>query len=73
MEFQVLVDRLIPESDLRRAIDDLLEAKKSGKELDRGPAVPEINAFIDSELKRLETEMPKRVNPRADVETLNDA
>lgn len=72
MEFQVLVDRLIPESDLRRAIDDLLEAKKSGKELDRGPAVPEINAFIDSELKRLETEMPKRVNPRADVETLNE-
>ena len=72
MEFQVLLDRLVPESDLRKAIDDLLEAKKSGKELDRGPAVPEINAFIESELRRLETEMPKRIHPRADVERLNE-
>jgi predicted nucleotidyltransferase len=72
MEFQTLVDRLISDSDLRRAIDDLLEAKKAGKEMDRGPAIPELNAFIDSELKRLETEMPRRVNPKADVERLND-
>lgn len=72
MEFQTLVERLISDSDLRRAIDDLLEAKKNGKELDRGPAIPEINAFIDSEFKRLETEMPRRVNPKVDVERLNE-
>ena len=72
MEFQILVDRLISDSDLKRAIDDLLEAKKNGKELDRGPAIPELNAFIDSELRRLETEMPRRVNPKADVERLNE-
>jgi hypothetical protein len=40
--------------------------------MDRGPAIPELNAFIDSELSRLEMEMPKRVNPRADVERLNE-
>jgi predicted nucleotidyltransferase len=72
MEFQTLVERLISDSDLRRAIDDLLEAKKNGKELDRGPAIPEINAFIDSEFKRLETEMPRRVDPKVDVERLNE-
>lgn len=72
MEFQTLVDRLISDSGLRRAIDDLLEAKRNGKELDRGPAIPELNAFIESEFKRLETEMPRRVNPKADVERLND-
>jgi predicted nucleotidyltransferase len=72
MEFGKLVNRLISDSGLRRTIDELLEAKKSGKELDRGPAIPELNAFIDSELSRLEMEMPKRVNPRADVERLNE-
>jgi predicted nucleotidyltransferase len=72
MEFQILVDRLVMDLDLRQAINDLLEAKKSGKELDRGPAIPELNAFIDAELKRLETEMPRRVNPKADVERLNE-
>jgi predicted nucleotidyltransferase len=72
MEFRILVDRLVSDSGLRRAIDNLLEAKKSGKELDRGPAIPELNAFIDSELRRLETELPKRVNPKADIERLNE-
>ena len=72
MEFQVLVDRLVTDSGVRQAIDDLLEAKKRGQELDRGPALPELNAFITSELKRLERDLPKRINPKADVERLNE-
>ena len=71
MEFSVLVDRLIPDGDLRQAINGLLEEKRNGQELDRGPAIPELNAFMDSELKRLERNLPQRKNPKADVEKLN--
>ena len=72
MEFSILVDRLVTDSTLKRAIEDLLEAKKQGQELDRGPAIPVISNFIQSELKRLEQEMPRQVNPKSDIERLNE-
>jgi predicted nucleotidyltransferase len=72
MEFSVLVERLVEDSDLKQAIADLLKAKMKGEELDRGPAIPVISDFIRSELKRLEKEMPRRVNPKADSEKLNE-
>ena len=40
-------------SDLRAAIDALVERKKAAEELDEGAAVPVINQFIDGELARL--------------------
>ena len=52
-EFQVLVDKLIEDKDLRRAIDVLLENKKQGKELDYGIKIPEISKFLDEHIKRL--------------------
>ena len=51
--FKVLVDRLLPSSPLRTAIEDLIEKKRAGAELDRGPKIPVISDFIDSELERL--------------------
>jgi len=72
MEFATLVDRLVTDSTLKHALEDLLEAKKQGQELDRGPAIPVISNFIQNELKRLEQEMPRQVNPKSDIERLNE-
>ena len=54
-------ESIVPSGELRRAIDDLLVAKRSGAELDNGPGIPAIGKFIDTELARLENvghEMP---------------
>jgi len=40
-------------SDLRAAIDALVERKKAAEELDEGAAVPVIYQFVDAELARL--------------------
>ncbi|MDP2276699.1 MAG: nucleotidyltransferase domain-containing protein [Nitrospirota bacterium] len=51
--FSVLVDQLLPVSPLRTAIEDLIKQKRAGAELDRGPRIPVISEFIDSEIERL--------------------
>ena len=53
MEFQVLVDRLLDEGEVRTAIQDLVRRKKAGEELDRGPRIPQISDFLVRELDRL--------------------
>ncbi len=52
-EFQKLFDAVVEEPDVRRAIDGLLEAKKSGEELRRGPRNEFISSFVERELARL--------------------
>lgn len=51
--FDQLVDAVAPD-DLRPAIARLLALKRAQGELDVGPPVPEINAFIEQELHRHE-------------------
>ncbi|MBT9171630.1 MAG: hypothetical protein DDT18_02018 [Actinobacteria bacterium] len=51
--FSVLVNQLLPVSPLRTAIEDLIKQKRAGAELDRGPRIPVISEFIDSEIERL--------------------
>ena len=53
MEFGALVEQCVKSSSLKQAIEDLLQRKRSGQELDRGPRIPAISDFIDSELERL--------------------
>ncbi len=52
--FEVLVERTVSSAPLRAAIEELLEEKKRGCELDRGPRIDAISTFIESELTRLE-------------------
>ncbi len=54
IEFGKLLDKFLPEGDLRLAIDQLIAEKKDGSELDRAPRIPAISDFIDSEAARLE-------------------
>jgi uncharacterized protein len=53
-EFQVLVERLITEPELKAEIDRLIAAKRAGAELDRGPRIALLSAFIERELERWE-------------------
>ncbi|MBN1345209.1 MAG: nucleotidyltransferase domain-containing protein [Phycisphaerae bacterium] len=55
-EFAALLDRLIDEAPLKRAIRRLLDDKTAGRELDQGPAIPEIAQFLDAQLARLSAE-----------------
>lgn len=52
IEFQKMLDAVVPAGELRNAIDELLRAKRSGAELDRGPRVPVISDYVESEITR---------------------
>lgn len=54
MEFSRLVHALFPTGQLREAIDELVERKRSGSELDRGARIGPLSEFIESELIRHE-------------------
>src|SRR5262249_33187795 len=54
MEFSKLVDAVVSDAFVRRAIDDLLSLKRKGVEHDRAPANPVLSKFIDVELRAAE-------------------
>jgi predicted nucleotidyltransferase len=55
IEFGRLVDATIDDPGLRSAIDALVNAKRRGAELDRGPRDSVISDFLESQLSRLES------------------
>ena len=72
VEFRKLVDAIVHENELRRAIDDLLEAKKQGFEQSAGPRIEPISRYIESELERLITTRPETVKSTGDPCKLNE-
>ncbi len=54
IEFARLVEATVVEADIRTAIDELVEAKIAGAELDRGPSIGVLGDFIESEMRRAE-------------------
>ena len=58
IRFSDLVDSLVTEPTLRKAIEELLVHKRSASELEYGKPWSVINAFIDRELSRLEMVSP---------------
>ncbi len=58
MKFQDLVDGLITDAALLNAITQLLEIKRAAMEAEHAKPIPAINAFIETELKRLEGVRP---------------
>jgi len=53
IEFPILVNRIITDDRLKQAILKLIEQKRAGAELKRGPRIPVISDFLDRELQRL--------------------
>lgn len=58
MALQELVDVMVTDPALRDAIDQLLTIKRAAMESEYGRPLPIINAFIDTELTRLEAVLP---------------
>jgi len=58
MRFQDLVDAFVTDLALLNAIGHLLASKRAAMESEYGLPLPIINAFIDSELSRLESVLP---------------
>jgi len=55
MQFDVLVERLIPEGgELREVIQELLRRKKTGDELDFEPRIHPINTFLEEQINDFE-------------------
>ena len=72
MEFQKLVDTQIENQDLRIEIENLLERKKSGEELDIEPRIQIINDFFESQIEhfnKVVKSYDKETNP--ETEKLN--
>ncbi|MFD2261883.1 nucleotidyltransferase domain-containing protein [Lacibacterium aquatile] len=53
MAFQDLVDALVKDKELRRAIDDLIDRKRHVGEAEAAPAIPALQGFIEAEIERL--------------------
>lgn len=71
IEFEVLRKLVSDNKPLDEAISDLLARKRASLEKEYAPAVPVINAFIESELERHERYAEKLKGRDADFESLN--
>ena len=72
MEFQQLLDRLLPNGPVRAAVDRLLKNKMSGGELGTGPRDPILHAWIDGRLAHYAEHPPTQgAASDADTERLN--
>ncbi len=70
-EFQTLVDSVLEEIKVKKAIDILIEEKKRGAEKDDQPRIEPISLFIEEEFKRLTTTNPTQMPELPSVEELN--
>jgi len=73
MEFEKLLMATISDGQLEKAIKDLLELKKSGTELGKGPKIPIIDDFLEEEIERLSQAEKPAGRDKADIEKLNQA
>jgi predicted nucleotidyltransferase len=69
-EFSTQVEGLIDDPALRRDIAWLLEEKKRGSELDRGPRIASISDFLDEQLARLSADQQPE-KPERDLSALD--
>lgn len=73
MQLASLVAACVENLALRAAIAALLAQKRAGAELDRGPRVPVISEFLQSEIARLEALPAPAHAERPDDEELDEA
>jgi len=71
IEFGSLVDAIVDDGELRKAIDDLVKKKKAGLELGKAPRVAVISDFIEAEIKRLESDVMEKPVAAPPIEELN--
>ena len=62
MEFGKLVDRIIDDDELLTDLNDLLDRKRAGAELDLEPKIESINRFLDTQLALLNENKQERID-----------
>lgn len=70
MLFAELVEHVLEESDVRQALEELVERKRAGFELSVAPPVEVLSRFIEQELARLDALVVSE-DAQVDVEELN--
>lgn len=70
-EFGKLVEGIVENIILKQQINELIESKKEGQELDYGARIPMISDFISSELERLENKRFESSLEKQPVDPLN--
>ncbi|MEO5370711.1 MAG: nucleotidyltransferase domain-containing protein [Magnetococcus sp. DMHC-1] len=69
--FQTMVEAVVEQREILDAIGTLLQAKMAGDELSRGPRIPLLSDFLETEFARHEVvQRPSSLN-RPPVEPLN--
>ncbi|MGE7913686.1 nucleotidyltransferase domain-containing protein [Lysinibacillus xylanilyticus] len=68
IDFQELLNEIIPEGSLKTDIQQLLKRKIAGEELNMEPKIDSINEYLDKELKHIETYC-KNLNIKVDDPT----
>lgn len=71
MAFGTLIEELIKDEGLKETIERLIEKKKQGQELDRGPRIRLISEYIEAELNRFETQLGNLKSAKPATEALN--
>jgi predicted nucleotidyltransferase len=72
MEFDRLVDGLVTDPALRGEIDALVARKRAGTELDRGPRIEPISAFVEAEMERIDAVAPPDPTPPIPRDVLDE-
>lgn len=72
MEFEKMMEQLMPAGELKQAIQKLLDTKRAGNELQTGPRIEAISSFIEKELERLQQKKPAK-EPKTDAKAINIA
>ena len=71
IEFQVMLDQLLPESRLKQDIADLIKQKKAGFEAKYSKPIESITDFIEKEIERLTRSENMLYAPSADYKLMN--
>ncbi len=70
-EFEKLVSGVLSDELLIRNINNLIEQKRLGAELDKGPRIPSISNYLDSEIERLTGQKFDANIQKPNIEVLN--
>lgn len=68
MAFDTLKEELLPPGELRTAVDELLERKKSGVELKAEPRIEVINQYLETQISYFEHTAPQMASSDVTVD-----
>lgn len=59
MEFERLLERIVPHGPVREAVDALLVRKRRSAEIEAGPRIAAISDYLEAELERMQAQPPQ--------------